>query len=357
MSSGWLEAGKYLVIGVSVLMGWHYCSQPESKVGPTVMVVARPRGRVRVSKPDLKVRLERVLADKAAVAAGLRAAAAGTTPGPSACGSALYESFVDDILSELGKRRVAEHFLAEVDGHVDRTHALERTKLAAPQRLPTGPTPGKPSEPRDGPSFLSSVGRIVVETATRESAQDRTDRALTTLVNRGCYVMEPGAQPLVGDHQVPARYDTSRGEQFGELLATKLPPVANYLFGLQPSLGADDLNRGVSSRNRLAWFVASRVRLEHPNLTSPSTENLKCANLLCSKLLRQMSKGEVETHPEWASMRDCDQGNALKMAVAMIFVPSEGELDAARLLDSREVKRLRSLLEHSSAGRAASARV
>lgn len=359
---GWGEIGKLMLVGVSVIAGWHFFCQPEDKVAtPASQAAAAKSRRSSISGGStpgvLKVRLERIHEDKAAVAASLRGAAMRTNQSRR---SPELDELVSTTVAALSQSRVAEDFKAEVDGHVERKQAMVRAKLAARKRLPTDESSsGEPSPPQAGPSLLYSVGRIVVDTATRQRVHDRADRVLATLVNRGCRTMEPGADLLASDDEVPERYDTSAREQLGELLATKLHPAVNHLLGLQPSLKANDLNRGVSKKNRLAYFVANRVRLEHPNLlaNNPSPENLKTANLLCSRLLLKMQKGEVETHPEWASMRECDLNNALRMAVAMIFVPTEGELDAARLLDSREVKRLRSAMEHTSAGRASSARV
>lgn len=360
-STGWGEIGKLMLVGVSVIAGWRFFCQPEDKVAtPASQAAAAKPRRSPISGGStpgvLKVRLERIHEDKAAVAASLRGAAMRTNQSLSA----ELDELVSTAVAALSQSRVAEDFKAEVDGHVERKQAMVRAKLAARKRLPTDESSsGEPSRPQAGPSLLYSVGRIVVDTATRARVHDRTDRVLATLVNRGFRTMEPGADLLASDDEVPERYDTSAREQLGELLATKLHPAVNHLLGLQPSLKANDLNRGVSKKNRLAYYVANRVRLEYPNLlaNNPSPENLKTANLLCSRLLLKMQKGEVETHPEWASMRECDLNNALRMAVAMIFVPTEGELDAARLLDSREVKRLRSAMEHTSAGRASSARV
>lgn len=206
--------------------------------------------------------------------------------------------------------------------------------------------------PQVEPSLLAEAWQVLVQTGGRERAEARADTTVAALVNQGSEQLEPAASRDVTTQDVPKRLALGRWAQLRELAASKLPHAVNYVLDLQAKLNVDDLARGMSKRNSLAFFVSSSVRLEYPNLVDPSPENLRVANHLCSKLLQKMSKGEVETHKTWANLRTCDKNDALKMAVAMIFIPTEGEIDAARLLDSSEVRRLRAVLQQFSAGRA-----
>lgn len=206
--------------------------------------------------------------------------------------------------------------------------------------------------PQVGPSLLAEAWQVLVQTGGRERAEARADTTVAALVNQGAEQLDPTASRDVTHRDVPKRSALGRRAQLCELAASKLPDAVNYVLNLQAKLNVDDLAKGMTKKNSLAFFVSSSIRLEYPNLTEPSPENLRVANHLCSKLLQKMSKGEVETHKNWANLRTCDKNDALKMAVAMIFIPTEGEIDAARLLDSAEVKRLRAVLQQFSAGRA-----